>query len=651
MARTRPVRARARSPRSQDDTSARSDRTRAARRTRFVAAVVGLVATLLYARTIGFSYTLDDASAVTENHLTQAGIKAVPALFTTSYRAGYDPSLDDGLYRPLSLVVLAVEWQTWPNRPGAYHAVNALLYGVVTALLVLTIVRFLGPERDAPTVVAGWAGLAALLYAAHPIHTEVVASIKSLDEILAALFLLVAVRTALLARRTDAVWGDVVLIGVASLLAVLAKESAVIVVVVAPLAVWWRDGASRRVGRVAAGAFAGTAAAFVLRLLALGSRWSGPASIDPFDNILASAPDVATRVASASALVWHDVRLLVVPHPLVFDYSPWATSLVTWRDPHAWLGVACLVGLVVACLLIARRRDRLTTPARLAALGATLLLVSLIPVSNLFVLIGTAMAERLLFVPSMGVVCLIAAGLAGVAGSASSGRRWGRTVALVVGVLVVTAGAAATWAREAAWRNDTILFETDAEISPSSARLQYDLGLALVRDQLPAATSPDDRAAVIRLAIEHLREALRLWPTYPDADNELGVALEADGQHDEAVAAFRRALAQGPLRARYFNNLGVALMSLRQFSAAADAYRSATSVDPADASAWLNFGTALGSAGDYPGAIDALLRSDRLEPGRATTYRNLAVTYRRMGDEATAAAYQARAEAAAGAGS
>src|SRR5437868_2093926 len=77
---------------------------------RLLAFICAAVAFLLYANTLGHDYTVDDGTVIKNNKITVKGIKAIPEILTTPYRKGF---LDrkEGLYRPLSLVMFAIEWQ------------------------------------------------------------------------------------------------------------------------------------------------------------------------------------------------------------------------------------------------------------------------------------------------------------------------------------------------------------------------------------------------------------------------------------------------------------------------------------------------------------------------------------------------------------
>src|SRR5690606_1271621 len=107
----------------------------------------------------------------------------IPKLFSTLYWQGYWDS-NAGLYRPMSLVFFAIEWQFFPNNPFIYHFFNVFYY-VLSIVFLFKILHYYLKEHSV------WITFfIVLLFAVHPVHTEVVANIKSRDEIFCFLFFL-----------------------------------------------------------------------------------------------------------------------------------------------------------------------------------------------------------------------------------------------------------------------------------------------------------------------------------------------------------------------------------------------------------------------------------------------------------------------------
>lgn len=144
--------------------------------------VVFLFSAFIYLNTIPNNYNLDD-ELVTQNHrLTSKGISAIPEIFTSPYyedKAGYKYE-----YRPIVLISFAIEHTLFGDNPHVSHFINVALYGLLCMLLFYVLKASFSEHNSLYPL------LITIIFAAHPIHTEVVASIKNRDEILAFLFAL-----------------------------------------------------------------------------------------------------------------------------------------------------------------------------------------------------------------------------------------------------------------------------------------------------------------------------------------------------------------------------------------------------------------------------------------------------------------------------
>lgn len=144
------------------------------------AIIIFAFSALLYFNSVFNDYNMDD-ELVTQNHrLTAKGISAIPEIFSSPYyedKAGYKYE-----YRPIVLVSFAIEHSLFGEHAWISHLINVLLY----ALLCLLLFKVLHKLLQQYSIVFPF--LITLLFAAYPLHTEVVASIKNRDEILALIF-------------------------------------------------------------------------------------------------------------------------------------------------------------------------------------------------------------------------------------------------------------------------------------------------------------------------------------------------------------------------------------------------------------------------------------------------------------------------------
>ncbi len=480
----------------------------------------------VYLNTLDNGFALDDVPLVRDDPRI-ASLSGVPRLLLEPYWRKDGQSA--GLYRPLANVSFALNRALLGAEPRGFHLVNALLHGLVSALVWVA-------ARRASTHY-GAAFIAGLLFAVHPVHSEAVANIAGRAELLAAAGVLGAwlaharAREAAAGRRRLS-WGG--LAGAIYLAAILAKETAV----AAPLLFVLDDALHRRDaprGRRTGGGWAiyGAYAAalvldLVLRAKALGG-FRGAESAIFLDNPAAFEGTVV-RLATALWILVRYAGLLLWPARLSSDYSYDAVPVVrSMGDPRFWLGLGFLL-LLLAALAVAWRRSR---PI---ALGIAAFPLFFLPSANFFFPAGTLMAERLAYLPSFGG-CLLA-GQFGAA-IARPGARARPTLLRRAAVIALASAAtvtlgARTWLRNPVWKDNASLALHDVEVMPRSAKLQAGAGIVLHelgrRDQAEA----------------RYRKALEIYPEYAQIHYNLGVLLRDEGRMAEAVEQLVRAAALSP---------------------------------------------------------------------------------------------------------
>jgi tetratricopeptide (TPR) repeat protein len=518
-------------------------------------ACAGLAA-LLYANTLHHGYALDDYPTIYGNRLTMAGVRGIPTLLHTAYWYGLD-GLNDWLYRPLSLVTFALEWQVAPDTPALGHAVNVALYAL-TGVVLLRLLRSLFRDADVRVPLA-----IALLWIVHPTHTEVVANIKSRDELLAFLFSLltlqVCVRHALEPRR----W-QLPLAALCYALALLAKESPIVLVAVIPMTLYAFTPARAR--RIAATMWP-IAMVTVLYLLVRGTVLTSLAGSGPIaliDNSLVAAPDLSHRLATAFYVGAQYVRLLFFPLVLSSDYSYRQIPVVGFDNPVALGSLVLHIALLAWGCVRLWKRDAV-------GYGILFYLLGMALVANVLFLTHSTMADRFLYAPSLGVVMAVVVVLARVLDRAA--------FASVVATLLLVA-AVRTWTRNPDWRNDTTIFEADARHAPNSARVHFLRGNHLVQELKARHIAPDVEQATYATAMAEFRRAIALYPAYTEPHMGIGDAYLTAQDYPAAVAWYRELTRRNSRFAVGYYFLGVAFDGLGAHDSAAVYRARAVAIDP-----------------------------------------------------------------------
>ncbi len=615
---------------------------------------------LLYANTLSNRYALDDAIVITDNMFTTEGISGIPGILTKDTFYGFFKEegkarlVSGGRYRPLSLVLFAVEVSLFGQQPWVGHLFNALWFGFSVVVLYWLLLRLL-PVRKEPLQAFFISLAAALLFAAHPIHTEVVANIKGRDEILALLGSLSALLLSLKGYQRRQGWYTP-LAGLVFFLGLMAKENAITFLAVVPLAYYFftRAGAGAIVRQTLP--FAVAALVFLLiRGAVLG--WAlGDPSIELMNNPFLKIEggryvpfSAGEKLATVIYTLGRYLQLLVVPYPLTHDYYPRHIGIMHWSDWQVWLSLLAYAGLAAYALLNIRRKD----PVSFAILY---FLATLSIVSNLVFPVGTNMAERLLYMPSVGFV-LAAAVLLWRLAKRLSPKTPPATLeqlrpALVVGMLVVAGYSLLTIVRNPVWKDNLTLFSTDISVSPNSAKLRNALGGELV---VQSASEPDSirKEDMLREAVGHLQEAVAIHPNYKNAYLLLGNAHYYLGNYEEAIAYYRRALELAPGYAEANRNLAIALRDAGRYygeqrqdiARALQFLEQAYQMEPRDYETVRLLGVANGLSGKIWEAIRYFTEAVALEPDNAEALYNLGSAYYNAGDPEMGAEFHRKAEA------
>ncbi|HET9710003.1 MAG TPA: hypothetical protein VFP39_17000, partial [Gemmatimonadales bacterium] len=368
------------------------------------------------------SFALDDVSIIATNPWVHRSAELWQA-FGQPY---WPPWLGAAMYRPLPIASYALDWHT--GSLAWMHAVNLLWHAGVSVAVTALLLRL--TESDRAALLGG------VVFAVHPLHVEAVANIVGRSELMAALFTVLAVYAAL---EHDQLWWSLGALA----FGLLCKETAA---TVPALVVWgWMLGIGRPERRRMIGYAVGWV---VVAAVYLSIRWTilhPYARMEHLAAVFIGASPLSVRLTTVAALT--DIaRLLVFPAVLRVDYSPAERTLVTSAlDGRFLAGVLCVV-LWAGLLLLAWRRGR-----RVEAFGLGWIAIAFLPVANLFFPTGVLVAERTLYLPSVGLALAAGAWLrqipsrwfwTALAGSAALGGYWtndrvpvwrnSRTVALSV---------------------------------------------------------------------------------------------------------------------------------------------------------------------------------------------------------------------------
>lgn len=448
-----------------------------------------LLACAAYLQTIGYEFTFDDVGIIVNRELFHSLARWREILVSTWW--------PNALYRPVTALTIAANWTASAGDARAFHLTNVVLHALTTAGV------FLLARRLVP--LAG-AAAAALLFAVHPVHVEAVANVVGRAEVLATLFAVAAVLCywhdhLLAARGEHASWRRLATtLGTLgfTLLALGSKESAFAL----PALFLAADGVHARRAGTRIGDEIRRHGLLWLASVVVAIGWlvwrahivrdlTGTETAPGLQGV-----GMPGRIAVMLPLVPHYVRLLFFPLHLSPEYSPDFVPASTAFSAAAAGGL--LVVAAAAALAVLAYRHAVATAFGLIWIGATVFIVS-----NILVPTGVLIAERTLYLPSVGAALLAGWAIAAV---------WSRAprAALAVLAFVVAAGAVRTATRNPIWRNNEAVFRQILVDAPTSFRAPWTRAMLM-------AEAGDSAGA------EHeLRRAIQQFPTWPPVWRDLG---------------------------------------------------------------------------------------------------------------------------------
>ena len=497
------------------------------------AIIAGLLAFLIYANTFNHESAHDDTMVIVQNEYVLEGFKGIPDIFTKdaydSYYKQFNSGnqLSGGRYRPLSIVTFAVEQQffgtvkkekmdSFLNHPlpaagqvdpwkvqfvknmHTRHVINVLLYAlsIVVLLYFLRTIVF----RSYPIM----AFLAALIFAAHPLHTEVVANVKSRDEIMSLIFICTTFILAFSYEETKKK-GMMVLGIVVYLLAFLSKEYAITFCALYPLALVLFNKYDLVKAIKAGLPYIATAIAYIaIRKVIIPGEANSNSSSEILNNPYFFA-EGNERIATEISTTLNYLKLLIFPHPLSADYSYNSIPYVDFSNLWVWLSIAVHGYLIWALYYYYKKKSVL-------CFAIAFYLLHLLLICNVVFDIGATMGERLIYHSSVGfaigVAWLLYKGMEQIKPAAA-----GRAVLTGATVVIVGLFSFKTIARNPAWKNDETLFNTDIKTVPNSVLVNANVAAALI-DKSETEKTDEKKRADIHEGIMYLDKAISLHKTY-----------------------------------------------------------------------------------------------------------------------------------------
>jgi protein O-mannosyl-transferase len=614
------------------------------------ALVLFLFTFILYGNTLWHEYTQDDAIVITDNMFTQQGLSGIPGLFKydTFYgffkEEGKAALVAGGRYRPLTPMMFAIETELFGLNPFWGHFFNILWFGFCVWVLFRVFSRMFSQRwpKGADTI----AFIAALLFAAHPIHTEAVANIKGRDEIMAMILSLATLGFSLRAvDEKKSIWAWVA--SLTFLAGLLAKENTITFLAVIPLSFWvFRQVPAASYTKVVLPLLLVTGLFLWARTSVIGQFFGGEPPKELMNNPFLKLENGTyvpfsnhEKSATISFVLGKYLQLMSFPHPLTHDYYPRQVDIMGWDDMRV------IASALVYLLLLIWSFRFVWKNKNIYAYSILYYLITLSIVSNIIFPVGTNLSERFLFMPSAGWLIIPAYW----AYDALLLRRQYRWFIFIIGS-VLFLYAIKTIDRNRVWESNETLFLNDVSLSPRSAKLQNAAGgektrlAGLEKDSLK-------KEQLLTEAIAHLETAISIHPGYKNAFLLMGNAHYYKGAYEESIRAYESALQLDPNYADALANIGLAYQQAGKYAGevennlpkAIQLLEKGLSYLPEDYEIHRLLGIAYAIGNQPAKALPHFIKATEIQPEIPDAWQNLGNVYGQLGDVNKAASFISKA--------
>lgn len=621
--------------------------------------LLALFSVLFYVNTIRNHYAMDDYLVAENNETVAKGLAGIPEIISSLYTTERSNSFG---YRPVAQITFAIEQQFTGGlsiSPNISHLINVLFYMLAVLLLYQLLLRLLrGYNPWFPLLIS-------LLFLAHPLHTEVVASLKNREILLEFIF-------SLLALRSLVAWADFqkkqhLFTGMMFYaFALLSKETAIAQLAVFPLVLYFFTPAkpSQIKWVIVAGAL-------ILIPAILGPRMILPEMNRSFrlmENPLFVEDNLFVRMATALYILGYYLKLLFLPFPLRYYYGYNMIPLTNWADPLVWLSLLLHLGLLYLAFRGFLKKS-------LLSFFILYYLINISMYANIVSPVPGIVGERFLFFSSLSFAALLAYLIHRIGRlplKASSGPLSPVIISSFLTLAVLIPYGYLTVNRNAEWRTHFTLYQADMRKLNQSVKANDLYASELMKQVNAELAKPVNPykfiVPLIERAANHYKQALNIDSTHWSSYNNLGIisqrihgaqymlrskslnnkgdTIKAQEEYEggvaetyKAIGYFKRALHFKPDYDAAFFNIGMSFDQLNLPDSSIVYYRKSLEISPSVVNSRSRLANALFRTGNMEEAVRENMKIIESDPVSDLPYINLGNYYYSLGEPEKAINY------------
>lgn len=564
---------------------------------------------ILYANTISNDYSFDDEYVAINHKLTSKGISGIYDIFTSPY---VENNFTAHGYRPITLTTFALEHQFFDGNPHVSHFINTILYGICIAVLFI-VLRKLFYEYSI------WFSLVVVMvFAAHPLHTEVVASIKNRDEILSMLFAFLSILYLLKYYDTS----KIVTLALSSILficALFSKESAMIYLTVFPMVGYFY--LKENYGRIWRPIAFQTIAFFgVLSILFMIFPEFNAREIEFHENPSITLEGYWSKIPYGFYIYLMYLKNMFFPYELSFYYGYDEFPLTQWGDILSLISLVFHIGLAVWAIKMFKKKH-------MASFAICFYAMAISPMNNITTPTPGIMADRLTFTPSLGFCILLIFIVAQLLKIDLKDQQLKSPTSFnAIFIAITLLFSIKTISRNKDWKDKFTIITTDIEKVNRSTKAHV-AAASVHMDRIGRSKDQQEANGHYQKAEKHAKTAIDIYPEMILAHDLLGLLYYRGKRYKDAEKHLLNAISIDSTYTNAISNLAKTKYMKKQLKESIRLYERVILLDPTNVDAIANSSLSYYNMGNMQKAVELNLQAIEIEPSYADSYLYLSSMY------------------------
>uniref|UniRef100_A0A0N4Z4T6 dolichyl-phosphate-mannose--protein mannosyltransferase n=1 Tax=Parastrongyloides trichosuri TaxID=131310 RepID=A0A0N4Z4T6_PARTI len=495
-------------------------------------------------------------------------------------------------YRPIPTLIFRIIYLINRLDTKLFHLTNILIHGFNSILIPYTLKVWM-PQLSSKAIF-----YIATIFATHPIHGDAVASIVGLTELLMTFFFLLAMNETI--KNEQFVTKKYILF---VLLSLFCKEQGIMIL---PLSIFiniMRN--DKRITQKSITLSIMTVAMIIVRLSI--NNFEEP-KFSYLDNPPSFTKSLFSKVSTQLYIYLLNIKLLLWPWHLSIDYSMGSIPLIETTNDIRFICLSLFFIIIVLGMGKISKMELSTNEQMILVNGIILSLFTFLPSSNIFFRVGFVIAERVLYLPSLGFSIILGYGIIKYENNFS--KYFNTKVFFKALILILLTKSIQ---RSGEWLSEEEIYKSSIMTCPRNAKLYYNLGKIYSKNN----NYPD--------AIEKYRMAIKLHPEYNHAMNNLANIYESMGEYLLAEELLKKSISIDSSFGIGYMNLGIVQMKMGKYNESEKNLIKNIMLRPENGDGLFNLGNLYINMKMYEEARDAYINATRIDKNHIPSWINLLI--------------------------